>query len=363
MQTGSQGASRLRALDVFRGLCIAAMILVNNPGPVEHPSQPLSHAEWIGWTFADTIFPSFLWIVGVAITLSAARRLERGDTRGRLAAHAARRSALLLACGLFLDGFPRFDLATWKVTGTLQKISVAYLIAFIIFLWTTWRGQVLGLLGILAASLALMLWYPVPGCGPGSWTMDCNFARYLDGAVLAGHSGWTPSHSDPDGILSALSSTASVLFGILAGRLLLGLTERARTPVLLISGVALVSAGELLSRAIPVSKILWSPSYVFLMAGLASIAFGVCYWAVEVVQAARWFRPFEVLGQNAIAAYVVSRLGALPLKMHVLGTSIFDLLLNVARPINASLLFSFVNLMMVFVVIWCMSYRRIIIKF
>jgi predicted acyltransferase len=357
-------SARFKSLDIFRGLCIAAMIVVNNPGPSDQVYRPLAHAQWDGWTFADTIFPAFLWIVGVAITLSTLRRIARGDDKWPLLKHALKRAALLFLLGLFVEGFPRYDLAHLQLTGVLQKIAVAYLLAFTIFLWTTWRGQLAALLAIFAAYLGLMLFLPVPGCDAGGpWTMDCNAARYLDSLALAGHTWVTPSHNDPDGLLSVLSSTSSVLFGILAGRRIFGYLEPdRRTGSLLVWGLGLTCAGALLSLLIPISKILWTPSYSTMMAGFASTAFGVCYWIVEERQLGAWLKPFEVFGVNSIAAYVVSRLGANPLKVHVMGRSLSDVLRAVATPVNASLLFALVNVLMVLVIMSWMFHRRIFLK-
>ncbi len=345
-------------------MCIVAMILVNNPGPAAEVYPPLVHAEWLGWTFADTIFPSFLWIVGLSITLSTARRVGSGRGRWSLLAHAVQRSVLLFACGLILEGLPRFDLASWQVTGVLQKIAIAYLIAFAIFLWTDWRGQVAALLGIFALYLGLILYYPVPGCTAGPWESGCNFARYLDNFALGGHVWATPIGNDPDGILSVLSSTTSVLFGILVGQLVLGRTgARLRTPILIASGLLFISVGWALSPWVPISKVLWTPSYSIFMAGLSAVAFGAVYWVVEERHITRGFVLFEQFGLNALIAYVVSRLDANPLKAHILGRSIYDNLLKpLAKPANASLLFALVNVLAAFVIIFSMYRRRIFVK-
>jgi predicted acyltransferase len=241
-----------------------------------------------------------LWIVGLAITLSTARRVASGRGRWPLLAHAVQRSVLLVVCGLFLEGLPRFDLASWQVTGVLQKIAVAYLLAFGIFLWTDWRGQIVSLLGIFALYLGLMVYYPVPGCTAGPWESGCNFARYLDNFALGGHVWATPSGNDPDGILSVLSSTTSVLFGILVGQLVLSRTgPRLRTLTLIASGLLFVSVGMALSPWIPISKVLWTPSYSIFMAGLSAVAFGAVYWVVEERHIVRGFVPFKQFGVNA----------------------------------------------------------------
>jgi predicted acyltransferase len=146
---------RLASLDVFRGVTIACMMLVNNPGS-EHVYTPLEHADWHGWTFTDTVFPFFLWIVGVAMTLSFARRVERGADRGKLLLHALQRSAVIFGVGLLLNGFPYYHLSTLRIPGVLSRIAVCYLIAAAIFLFTKVRGQVIAIVVLLAGYWMLM---------------------------------------------------------------------------------------------------------------------------------------------------------------------------------------------------------------
>jgi predicted acyltransferase len=136
------GEGRLVSLDVFRGLTIAGMILVNNPGSWSAVYRPLTHAEWHGWTPTDLIFPFFLFAVGVSITLALAPRLERGEPRSRLMVRIVGRSAVLFALGLFLAGFPSFDFAAIRIPGVLQRIAVCYLAAALLFLATWPRHQV-----------------------------------------------------------------------------------------------------------------------------------------------------------------------------------------------------------------------------
>jgi predicted acyltransferase len=361
--TGS--ARRLKSLDIFRGMTIVAMIVVNNPGSRADTYGPLLHASWHGWTFADTIFPAFLWIVGLALTLSTRARLDRGADRSQLLGHALRRCLILFCCGLFLEGFPYFELASYQVTGVLQKIAVSYLLAFVIFLYSGWRGQLVAVLGICAAYVVFMVGFPVAGCSAGPWTMECNAANHVDDILLAGHMWVTPSQNDSDGVVGTLSATASVLLGVLSGYFISGGTTGALANIkrLLVVGAGLVVAGLLLSTWIPINKILWTPSYSLFMAGLSSIAFAACHWVVEVRQLGRWFKPLELFGVNALAAYMLSRIGADALKLHVLGRSIYrDFLLPIASPPRASLLFAFLNVAAVYMIIWWMYRLRLFVK-
>ena len=134
---------RLVSLDVFRGITIAGMVLVNNPGTWSSIYWPLEHAEWNGWTPTDLVFPFFLFIVGVSITLAFARRVEEGKVKRDLYLKVIKRTAIIFGLGLFLNGFPYFPLATIRIAGVLQRIALCYLIASLIFLTTKVRTQLL----------------------------------------------------------------------------------------------------------------------------------------------------------------------------------------------------------------------------
>src|SRR5918999_1688965 len=144
-------AARLRSLDVFRGMTVAGMILVNNPGTWGAIYSPLAHAEWHGWTPTDLVFPFFLFIVGVSITLALSRRAEAGGSKRDLYVKILRRALIIFVLGLFLAGFPSFDLSTIRIPGVLQRIAVCYLFAAVIFLNTDWRKQAYVVAGLLVA--------------------------------------------------------------------------------------------------------------------------------------------------------------------------------------------------------------------
>jgi predicted acyltransferase len=172
-QEDSSGApglgDRLMSLDVFRGATIASMLLVNDPGTWSAVYPPLLHAPWHGWTFTDVIFPFFLWITGLSLTLSTAKRIGRGESRRDLMLHALRRSVIIFTIGLFLAGFPFFRFSIIRIPGVLQRIALCYLIATAIYLTTGLRGQIRWTGGLLAAYWLLMKFYPVPGVGAGGW--------------------------------------------------------------------------------------------------------------------------------------------------------------------------------------------------
>src|SRR5918911_165925 len=222
---GTKETGRMASLDVFRGLTIAGMILVNNPGSWEHIYSPLEHAAWHGLTPTDLVFPFFLFIVGVSITLALGKRAERGGPRRDLYVKIFRRTLLIFALGLFLTGLPFDDLSTWRIPGVLQRIAVCYLCASLIFLNTSWRTQTIIAAALLVFYCLLMTMTPVPGFGAGNLTMEGNLAAYVDRAVLGRHT-WKPLY-DPEGILSTVPAVVTTLCGVLTGHLL----RSRRTPL------------------------------------------------------------------------------------------------------------------------------------
>ena len=340
------------------------MILVNNAGSFSEAYAPLRHARWNGWTFTDTVFPFFLWIVGVALTLSTAKRVERGEDRGQLMGHAFRRAAIIFALGYLLYLIPEFNFPHSRILGVLQRIAICYLAAAVIFLWTTWRGQVAWLVGVNAAYWALMKLYPVPGCGAGSMEPGCNLEKYIDWIVLGAHNYAGTKTWDPEGIVSTLPAIGTALFGVLAGHLLrMGLTPKERIRRLAVTGIALCAAGYLLSIWMPINKQLWTPSYAALMAGLASLCLAAWDWIAHVRDWSRWFRPLEIYGMNAIAMYVLSGLLEDAGMTSGFAKAAYDWLSPLVNPLNASLLYSVANVVVCYLAAWWMYRRGWFLKF
>lgn len=365
-------AERLRTLDIFRGATVASMIVVNTPGALDDVYAPLRHATWNGWTFADTIFPSFLWIMGVALTLSTATRRARGERKSALLRHAVRRTILLFLCGVFLAAFsfpdrhfPYFVIRDHlQLTGVLQKIAVCYLVAFLIVLWTGWRGVVLWILSLNLIYVGFLFLFPVPGCGAGSLTMECNFPRYLDQSLLHGHLSGVPNVQDPDGLGAILPAISTVLCGVLAGHLLrIASIPRLRLQWLMTMGLLLIFAATLLSTWIPFNKPLWTTSYAFLMAGLASIGFAACYWIVDVLPWGTRLKALEILGMNALTAFVISALAVNVPKVHFFGRSFYeDVCRQLTSPPSASLMYSIAYLIAIYLIVWFMYWPRLYLK-
>lgn len=353
--TRMPSAPRLVSLDVFRGITIAMMILVNNPGPSGDVYWPLEHAEWHGWTPTDMVFPFFLWICGLAMTLSFSRRQTLGADRIKLVLHAARRAAMIFGIGLLFNLFPKFDFAHVRIPGVLQRIAVCYFFATLIYLYTSRRGQMIVAAALLGVYSGIMLFLPFPGAMPDHWGMDSNAARYLDGILLEGHM-WSKSKVwDPEGVLSTLPAIATMLFGVLASNYLR-------------SGVILTAAGLMLGWVLPINKSLWTPSFVLLMAGLASISFGLLHWWIDDKGNRAGWKFFEIFGTNSIVSYVLSGVAGRILSLtQVQGVPTSQWLfqavfLPLASPPVASVLYALAVVMTIFLVVYTLHVRRILVR-
>lgn len=302
-------SKRLISLDAFRGITIAGMILVNNPGSWKFVYSPLRHAEWHGCTPTDLVFPFFLFIVGVAIPFSFGKRLERGESQKKLFLRVLRRSLILFGLGLFLNGFPTYPLATIRIPGVLQRIAVVYFFASMVVIKTGRKGETLTIITILTLYWALMKLVPVPGYGAGIMEMSGNLASYLDSLLLKAHL-WKPAW-DPEGILSTLPAIATALLGVKTGHWL----RSSRSPIektvgLFVGGNIGLVLGLIMNFWFPINKGLWTSSYVIYTAGMALNFLGICYWLIDVKGYRRWATPFVIYGMNAITLFFLSGLMA-----------------------------------------------------
>jgi predicted acyltransferase len=362
-------AGRLLSLDVFRGLTMAAMVIVNNPGDWSNIYWPLEHAAWNGWTPTDLIFPFFLFIVGVSITLS-----KKSSGWGSI----LRRAALIVGLGLFLAGYPRFNLHRWRIPGVLQRIGVCYLIAASIYRLTgsDRRRQAAAIVWIAAfltvGYWAVMMLVPVPGGAAGDLSPEGNLGAWIDRALMERHL-WRAKW-DPEGLLSTIPAIATTLFGVLAGLCLRGgWSESRKAGVLTAAGAAALVIGLVWNVVFPINKNLWTSSYVLFTAGFAALLLAVCYWIIDVKGWRRWTTPFVILGVNAITLFVASALLVKTLALIRVtasdGRSIAvsawayqHWLAPIAAPKNASLLYSIANLVVLFGLLWWMYRRRIFLR-
>jgi len=362
--------ARLVSLDAFRGATMALMVLVNTPGgPVSY--GPLNHSEWNGWTITDTVFPSFLWIVGVAITLSLGKRVAAGVPRQRLFLQVLRRAVVIFALGVLVYVAPAFNLSTQRVLGVLQRIAICYLIASAIYLTTRWRAQIVWIFGLLAAYWALMMLVPVPGYGAGDLAPGHNLSNYVDRVVLGAHNYAGTREWDPEGILSTLPAIATVLLGIVAGHILRLKRELSeRTTWLYLAGSVLLTLGLICNTWLPINKKLWTSSFTLFMGGLDFVIFAGFVWLIDGRGYARYVRPLAIMGMNAIAVYLASELveEALSLiRTGRTGPSIHEWLYRtlfapLAAPPNASLAYAVCYVLVMYLIAWAMYRKRWFLK-
>jgi predicted acyltransferase len=362
---------RLVSLDVFRGLTVAGMVVVNNPGTWRAVYAPLEHAEWNGWTPTDLIFPFFLFIVGVAIPLALGRRLEQGEARGGTLLRILRRSAIIFALGLVLHTISNPDPATVRIPGVLQRIAVCYLVAAILFVTTGWRAQTAVVVGILFGYWAAMTLVPVPGFGAGNLGKEGNLAAWIDRAVFGRHIWRIGRVYDPEGLLSTVPAVATTLLGVLAGTWM----RRVAQPPWIVRGFALwgvvgAVVGLVWSRWFPINKSLWTSSYVVFTAGAALLVLALCYWLIEIKDVRWWAPPFTVLGVNALAVFFLSTLLAIALaRIHVtvgdgrlrtLQPVLFEtLFLPWAPAVMASLAWALANVVVWLLITWALDRRGV----
>jgi predicted acyltransferase len=325
-------SQRVLSVDVLRGVTIAFMILVNDPGDWAHVYPQLDHAEWNGFTATDLVFPNFLFLVGVSIALSVESRVRRGESRLALAGHMVRRAVLLVVIKLFLSAFPHFHVGHLRLYGVLTRIAMCYLAAGLVCL-AVWRmkRRIWGLLALVAVLLigywALLRFVPVPGYGVPMHAMpildpDRNLAAWMDRGVNGWTQRWLHTGSlynktrDPEGLLSTLPAVATTLLGCVTGLVLMTerLAKNAKLRMFAGYGVGLLLLGLVWSRSFPINKNLWTSSYVLFSAGWSLLLLALCYWVVDMrklnqTRVGGWMLwPWLVFGSNAIFAFCFSNL-------------------------------------------------------
>lgn len=369
---------RLQSLDVFRGLTMASMVIVNNPGDWGHVYAPLLHAEWHGCTPTDLIFPFFLFIVGFAVTLSR----KSGKWSALLT-----RALKIIGLGLFLAWYLRWTFDTLRWPGVLQRIGLCYLAAASLYHVCTvraaaWSQQerdrftirvVAAVAGVaLLGYWAILAFVPGASGTPGDLTPDGNVGAVIDRALMKGHL-WKPGW-DPEGLLSTVPALGTTLLGVITGIWFRGAGSlQRRAAGLAIGGGAAAALGLLWSLVLPLNKSIWTSSYAVFTAGLGAVLLAACVWLVDIRGWRRVAYPFVVLGTNAITLFVLSGMLAKTIGYVKLaqadGTTVSlktviyqGLFVPLASPVNASLLFALANLAVLYVVLWVMYKRGIFLK-
>jgi predicted acyltransferase len=373
---------RLLSLDVFRGLTVAAMILVNNPGDWGHIYAPLEHAEWNGCTPTDLIFPFFLFIVGVSISYALGSKKESPASHSKLIGTAAKRALILFALGLFGSVFPKLftepleALQVVRIPGVLQRIAVVFFISAVLFIKTDTKTQFRIFIILLIGYWLVMTFIPVPGVGYANLEKETNLGAWLDRTLLTSSHLWKQSKTwDPEGILSTMPALATGLFGVLTGTWLKRKDRDDSTKVswMFSAGVLASMVGLVWDLIFPINKSLWTSSYVLYTGGLATIGLALCYWLIDVQGFRKGTKPFVVYGVNAITVFVLSALivktlAIIPIKMangktvssktwmyETFYTPYFS-------PVNASLAGAITFVLIWLGILWWMYNKKIIIK-
>lgn len=375
--TQSSASSRLLSLDVFRGLTILAMILVNNPGKWGDQYWPLGHAPWHGWTPTDLIFPFFLFIVGTSLAYSL--RKYRAGTQIDPAVYwrIGRRTIVLLLLGwmpgLLLRSISyasgssdTFDLGTLRLPGVLVRIALVYFLTSLIVLHIRARGQAVLAVVLLLGYWALLGWLPDPHNYRANLTPEGNLVRVVDRAVIGAshmHTQGKDEKTDPEGLLSTLPAIVTALLGYWSGLAIQRGGCNWQTVVLLAGcGIVCAAVGLGWNTVFPINKKIWTSSYVLLSGGLAMIMLAGCLLKFDVWGWRRLARPWEIVGINAIFVFVASGLTALVfIRTHIGNRTTHGWLYHtlftswISDPKLASLGFALATVAFWWLVLWAMS--------
>lgn len=366
-------SQRYLALDVFRGMTIALMILVNNPGTWAHVYAPLRHAKWHGCTPTDLVFPFFLFIAGAAMRFSLAKvdfcRSKKVYTK------IFWRAVTIFAFGLLLNAYPfirqDWDWSSFRIMGVLQRIGIAYGIGAFLAV----RFSFTQLWGIITTSLIgywLLLW-GFGGAEP--YSLEHNLVRTIDLAILGEAHLWTGAGIpfDPEGLLSTLPAIVTLLLGYMVGIMIHTASNmKENVKKMLAMGGIQIACGLLWAIVFPINKALWTSSYVLFTAGLATVFLSVLVWVIDLKGIKTVFWPFVVYGTNSIFIFVGSGLWAktiLKVKFTFNEQSVSGyayLYKTVFQPLagdlNGSLLFALSHVVMWWLILLWMYRKKIFIK-
>lgn len=359
---------RLLSLDVFRGMTIFFMIVVNTPGSWNYVYAPLLHAKWNGCTPTDLVFPFFMFIVGVSMAISF-EKYENLNTVEWIH-KATLRGLKIILIGLLLNWFPFFTKSIFelRIFGVLQRIGLSFLIAGIIiayirpkYLWS------------VIAFILLTYWGILLSKGGDSLSLEGNLVRTID-LYLFGEKHIYKGYGipfDPEGLLSTLPSIGTVLIGYLAG-VQIRVKEwivRSKVSWLLLFGVGFVVLGLIWSYiGFPINKPIWSSSYVLYTAGLAMITLGFLMWLIDIKDIKKWTYVFQAFGKNPLITYIMSGVFVKTALLIKIGEkSLYNwIYVHIYQLVFGnylgSLLFALSVVMIIWVIAWWMDRRGIIVK-
>ncbi len=367
--------ARYAGLDLFRGLAVAGMIVVNTPGSWDHVWWPLDHAEWHGFTPTDLVFPAFLCAMGVALGLSFPRTIDRA-----FCAKVARRTLLLIIIGWAWQMLARPGIEQFRLFGVLPRLGLCYGAAALLAICTARRDDAnrshlrasalaIAIAILLAGYWAAMMLVPVPGQGAGDLSPKGNLAGWIDRALVGTHHMWRSGTDaagnvvyDPEGLFSTLPALANTLFGMLAG--LWWKRDPARAAQrLALGGIALALLGLALAPWFPLNKKLWTSSFALLTSGLSGIILAAAILAERFPALSRPLAPFALLGRNALLAYLVSLLiGLLGIRLGFQEPAYGALAGAIGEPYVASFLYALLVLAAVFALLVPLDRRGLYLR-
>ena len=364
---------RLLSLDVMRGVTIAAMTLVNNPGDWEHIYAPLEHSRWDGCTPTDMIFPFFLFMVGVSVVYAMETKKADAANHGKMIWGALRRMALLIVISWFIQLFYHHSISHLRLMGVLPRIAIVFFICSILYIKTSQKTRDWVLAGSLIGYYVIINFIPVPGYGAANLNPETNFGAWLDRLLLGTNHLWAESKTwDPEGILGTLPAIGTCLLGIHAGTWLKRSDREDSLKVtwLFVFGTLAIIAGLVWGMFFPINKALWTSSFVLYTGGLAIMALALSYWLIDVQGRKKYIWVFVVFGMNAITAYVLGDLlqGMIDLNFLKLGgngiTAAFyhNFIAPYFNPYNASLVRAIIYLILTWLPMLWLYKKKIYIK-
>ncbi|WP_181938015.1 MULTISPECIES: acyltransferase family protein [unclassified Arenibacter] len=367
--------SRLNSLDFFRGATVIAMIIANDPGSSKFRYQQLSHAAWEGCTVTDLIFPLFLFIVGISISLSFNKAITKGKTKKDLLLKSFKRGTIIFILGVLLNLFPGFDFTSLRIPGVLQRIALVYVFCSVIYLYVGPKSQYIWFISLLIGYYIIMSFVPVPGIGPPNLDPTNNFSAWFDRLILNGNIGpMGRGLYDSTGIFTTIPAIASGLSGIFIGRLLNSnkMHNEVKLIWMFIIGCTLLIIGWIWSFDFPMIKRLWTSSYVLHTSGVAILFFTTSYWFIDVLKLKKGIKPVLAFGSNALAAYFLASVFGKCTSAKILNDNnsfysikdwiYINILTKIFNPYNASFAYSILSLSIIFILVWWLYKRNIIIK-
>lgn len=377
---------RIAAVDAFRGITIAAMILVNNPGSWGHVYAPMLHARWHGWTPTDLIFPFFIFIVGIAASYAVPRQMG-SMSRSDVMQKAFIRGGKLILLGLFLAVFfynvhdPSYSwwherVEQIRIPGVLQRIGIVFICTVLIMCFCRLRGQLIAAASLIAAYLAgmMLIRYPVTGASyQGLWAFGNSFSAWLDYIIFSPshlyYADATPFPFDPEGLFSTLPAIVSCLSGVWAGQWLQSSSPLQRKAQwLVVAGLTGIAIAYLADSTVPINKALWTPSYVCLSSGIGALVLALLVVIMDIGGHKGWAKPFIVCGSNSIAFYMLAGVLARVLLMIPVGDSSLQgwlyrqLFVPIGGELNGSLLYAVSFLIVCYLPIYWMYRKEIFWK-